>query len=129
MSTKEEEEVWCHICSCDLSKTENHIRFVFSPKKRPDGDIICEECNNKKKEPRPPPKKIEYKNCVICYEDKSLWNFGINCKTCKNSMCLLCCCEYSLANPHFECKGDETGTCAIVKIPCPLCRTINEFCN
>lgn len=86
---------------------------------------VCANCDEDEEEEK---YKIENGCCVVCYVEKSTSEIGINCKTCKNPMCFGCCCEYSLANPHFDCESDETGTCAITKIPCPMCRTINIFC-
>lgn len=66
--------------------------------------------------------------CVVCDISVSHCDTGIKCITCKKKMCSVCCCEYSSANQHFEYEGDETGTCVTIKVPCAICRTINEFC-
>lgn len=64
--------------------------------------------------------------CLICFKQVSLHAQAIKCKTCKKIMCFECCCNYSLAN-KFECESDETGYGVDVKIPCPVCKTINIF--
>lgn len=65
--------------------------------------------------------------CVVCYE-RTKWCDGTRCRTCKNSMCHKCCCEYSLANiGKFPCESDETGYSVEVLLPCPMCRTDNLF--
>lgn len=68
------------------------------------------------------------KECVVCYE-VTKWYDGTRCKTCKNAMCHMCCCEYMNANEgKFPFQSDETGYCVEVLLPCPMCRTDNLFC-
>ena len=111
----------CYYCD---EYTTNKIT-VNKGKKNEREDYFCELCRIACVKPEYKPK---YKTCVVCYVEKSTCEIGIDCKICKNPICFVCCCEYSLANPHFDCESDETGTCAITKIPCPMCRTINIFC-
>lgn len=81
------------------------------------------EAKRKKEAPK---EKIQ---CVVCEEQKATYSIGFKCKTCKNSMCQVCCCEYHIANPNkFDFEGDETGYAVDIFIPCPMCRTINAFC-
>ena len=92
---------------------------------------VCEDCEHEaeirrqKFLNRPPEEKIQ---CVVCEEPKATYSIGVKCKTCKNSMCQVCCCEYSLANEDkFKSVSDETGYAVDIFIPCPICRTINSF--
>lgn len=130
---EEEDEEECVCGECGISTKGRKIRGLWDNK-------LCEECGEHSDIEEEeefedmcdccvkPEYKPEYKTCVVCYVEKSTYEIGIDCKTCKNPMCFVCCCEYSLANQHFDCESDETGTCAITKIPCPMCRTINIFC-
>ena len=106
------------------------------PKEKVVRKSCCSACgvqghnkNNKKFHPVAPVcLPVCAKMCVVCYVEKSTCEIGVNCKTCKNPMCFVCCCEYFCANPNFHAEGDETGSCVDVDIPCPMCRTINVFC-
>lgn len=134
----EAEDGWIYMCrgckvsydlreqpKCDL---DNYCCECCWKQDKAHNTCDCPVClSNPKPEPNPN-SVIEKKTCVVCDVEKSYCEIGINCKTCKNSMCFVCCCEYSSANPHFECESDETGTGSNIKIPCAMCRTINVFC-
>ena len=113
---------------CDIEKPRKNMHWNTN------GSYtnICEECEVvrefRRQEilNRPP---IEKHQCVVCEEQKAMYSIGFKCKTCKNSMCQVCCCEYSTANEgKFKYEGDETGCAVDIYVPCPICRTINSFC-
>jgi hypothetical protein len=130
-NTDDDEILFCYLCDCDLGPDSgNDITFcvVLNPRKRPDGDLICESCNDRLLEGKKKKEQIKIKThkCVVCDEDKP--DIGFKCKTCKNNMCQVCCCEYDIANPNkFRVEGDETGYALDIFVPCPVCRTINSF--
>jgi len=71
-------------------------------------------------------KRFRMHECIICYETQPGYNMAIDCKTCKNSMCLKCSHEYSCTNHgKFPFTCNENGY--NVLLPCPMCRTENLY--
>lgn len=119
------ELIECRMCDIEKPRKNMHCNTIGSYTN------ICEECEVvrefRRQEilNRPP---IEMHQCVVCEEQKAVYSIGFKCKTCKNSMCQVCCCEYSTANKgKFKYEGDETGYAVDIYVPCPICRTINSF--
>lgn len=86
--------------------------------------------NSKKQDEDKKAKKLEEfnKECCVCLTEKT--KEAIKCKQCNHKLCYGCCCEYILANlGKFRSKSDETGYADCTFVPCPICRTENEFWN
>lgn len=120
------ELIECHGCDIEKPRKDMHWNTIGSY------SHLCKECEaqhviwRQEHLNRPPTEKVE---CVVCEKQEEIYSIGFKCKTCKNSMCRQCCCEYSIANPNkFAFEGDETGYAVDIFIPCPMCRTINAFC-
>lgn len=76
-------------------------------------------------------KNYRMQDCVVCYETKKGYEMGVECRTCKNSMCFKCSYEYSNANIGkfpYRCDPTDTIGCGVeVLLPCPICRIDNLF--